>query len=872
MTKQWDVFLSHNSQDKALVEALARRLLGAGVRPWLDKWELIPGKNWLHAIEFALRECPVVAVCIGPSGFGKIQDPEVQVALTVAFENPELRVPPVFLRGAPKDVELPLFLRQKTWIDYRDESDESFAKLLSAIRYQDANVSHRHQPETQVCPYRGLEPFLPEHNRFFFGREDEIEELLVVLRGDHRLVVVVGASGSGKSSLVLGGLIPAIRGGQVQGSYKWRIATMRPYSEPNRWLAKALLEARQGDTDYDGWALRKLRDLLDTDDKGLLDHCTAILQHGERLLLVVDQFEELFTMTGEGRTRTAFIEALTQAVEPPGSQVHVVLTVRADFLGHALGEVRLAPFIKRSLHIALPVMSPEKLTSTIVGPATLVGLRIDDSIVDVLVNAVSNRPSSLPLLQFALTELWNHRQGGRVDYRVYKSIGGLEAAVTRQAEDTFNQLESEQQERARRVFMRLVKPGKGTDDTRRRAAWSEMDSIGESRDTGVLGAFISARLLTADGEGVEVCHDALIQHWERLRRWIEELREALRELHELQLAVALWRSADQGTEALLRGSRLQRALELRAADRLTLSAEEAAFLTASKEHEDEERRLMEEQRNRELETAQQLAQAMSSELQQRKRAQRNLGVLAAVFFAVAAVSGWYLAPILLTPRPNLQWITIADGSYQMGRDDATIQEKAAHSVPVETFEIARYEVTNEDYALCVRARHCAAPNSNRLNSLDYAKHPVVGVNWFEAQDYCNWIEGRLPTEAEWEKAATWDAKKGDKWLATSGNTFENGPGSTTEVGSYPDGRSPYGLDDMAGNVWEWTSSRLAPFPYEHDDGRENPRTEGERVVRGGSFMNMNRVATGTNRLGVAPIERSQDIGFRCVHSKESREK
>lgn len=870
MGTRWDIFLSHNSQDKTLVEALARRLLGAGVRPWLDKWELVPGEDWLHAIESALLDCRVVAVCIGPSGFGPVQDPEVQVALNTAFHNPEIRVPPVFLPGAPEDVELPAFLRQKTVVDYRDESEESFAQLLRSIGKEHPVPPH-HLP-SQVCPYRGLEPFLPEHNRYFFGREGEIEELLEVLRRDRQLVVVLGASGSGKSSLVLGGLVPAIRGGQFQGSYKWQVAMMRPHAEPNRSLAKALLEAQSGEGNYNGWGVRKLRNLLEADGTGLLDHCTATLRDGERLLLVVDQFEELFTAAPTGPSRTTFIETLVCAVESADSPVHLVLTLRADFLGHALREARLAPLINRwSLVITLPLMSPEKLSTAILGPAQLVGLHIEEPIVDALLKGVRDRPNSLPLLQFALMELWKRRDGGHVRYAAYRSIGGLEGALTRQAEETFGRLEPEERERARGIFMRLVRPGKETDDIRRRASWQEMESIGASQESGALASFIDARLLTADEQGVEICHDALIHQWDRLRDWIDELRDELRQLQELRTAVALWQSGGRKDEELLKGSRLQRAIELHSEDRLPLSAEEADFLSASRVRAEAEERRKEEEQRRELEASRQLAETQGRELAQRRRAQRTLGVLAIVFFSLCIGFGWYIAPIVFTPIPDLEWITIGSGYFRMGRDDGTRAESPAHRVAIDSFDIMRYEVTNANYALCVRARHCKTPDSENFGTPRFDRHPVVGINWFEARSFCNWVGARLPSEAEWEDAATWNNREGVKGnTAETANTFEGGPGETTEVGTFPNSRSPAGLDDTAGNVWEWTSSVLRPYPFDANDGREALEIAGERVVRGGSFLNIKRVATGTNRLGIAPRERTRDIGFRCARSNRGR--
>jgi formylglycine-generating enzyme required for sulfatase activity len=208
----------------------------------------------------------------------------------------------------------------------------------------------------------------------------------------------------------------------------------------------------------------------------------------------------------------------------------------------------------------------------------------------------------------------------------------------------------------------------------------------------------------------------------------------------------------------------------------------------------------------------------------------------------------------------------------MGSDEGSDSEKPIQRIHIDTFEIARYEVTNSAYAQCVRARECRPPDSQVFGVEDFDNHPVVEVTWQDANDFCRWIGGRLPTEAEWEKAATWDPGLGLKvvwpWGSvldpTKMNSFEEGPGRTTEIGSYPVGASPYGALDMAGNVWEWTSTLYREYPYDFGDGRENPDLQGQRVARGGSFLNVATVARGTNRARFDSSTRANDLGFRCI--------
>jgi formylglycine-generating enzyme required for sulfatase activity len=231
---------------------------------------------------------------------------------------------------------------------------------------------------------------------------------------------------------------------------------------------------------------------------------------------------------------------------------------------------------------------------------------------------------------------------------------------------------------------------------------------------------------------------------------------------------------------------------------------------------------------------------------------------------------------LLTQKPLLTWDSVPAGEFILGTNDGSTSSQPEQRVYLSAYQITQYEVTNSDYILCVKAHQCQPSNSPQYSNPDYLHHPVVGVNWYDAQDFCKWIGGYLPNEAEWEKAATWDPIKQEKYIWPWGNiwyygylnSLENGVRSTVEVGEFPGGASPYGALDMAGNAWEWTNSLFVSYPYDPSDGRESLTAEGQRVVRGGSWANVDLVARPTNRSPFSPDTRSNDLGFRCASASE----
>jgi hypothetical protein len=333
---EYDVFLSHSSADKAAVEALARRLVQGGLQPWLDKWNLIPGEPWQEAIEEALECCATCAVFIGPTGTGPWQNAEMRAAIDqrVSGSEARFRVIPVLLPDAERGERsrLPTFLAATTWVEFRDglDDEDAFHRLVSGIRGVEPGPGPGQAVYEGECPYRGLQFFDVEHAPFFFGREALTGWLLNELR-DNRFLAIIGPSGSGKSSLARAGLVAALTRGELPGSDHWPVAICRPGPDPLESLAVAFSSCTDD--------VLALADQLREDERRL--HVTARValrddRPERRLVVLVDQFEEMFTRCHDEAQRQALVNNLLYAATVTGGQTVVILAMRADFYGKAL--------------------------------------------------------------------------------------------------------------------------------------------------------------------------------------------------------------------------------------------------------------------------------------------------------------------------------------------------------------------------------------------------------------------------------------------------------------------------------------------------------------------------------------------------------
>jgi WD40 repeat protein len=396
-----------------------------------------------------------------------------------------------------------------------------------------------------------------------------------------RFLAVVGPSGSGKSSLVGAGLLPALRGGAVPGSDRWFLLEMRPGTHPFEELASALVRI----------AVHPPSDLverLELGDLGLVSVAEEMLPPGSDLLLVIDQFEELFTLVDDVDVRARFLGIVLAAATEPTSRVRIVCTLRADFYDRPLAYVGPAELMKSRTVTVTPLV-PEELQRAVVGPAEGVGLRIDPALVAEIVADVATQPGALPLLQYALTELFDQREDSTLTLDGYRRVGGVSGALSRRAEGLYRRLNRSGQEATRQLFLRLITVGReGGDDTRRRVLRSELTSLEvdvEALDA-VIDTFGARRLLSFDrdpatrGPTVEVAHEALLTEWGRLRGWIEAAREDVRTHRRLAAGARDWTVSGRDPSFVLRGTHLARFETWAASSGLALTADERDYLEA----------------------------------------------------------------------------------------------------------------------------------------------------------------------------------------------------------------------------------------------------------------------------------------------------
>jgi hypothetical protein len=395
--------------------------------------------------------------------------------------------------------------------------------------------------DVEDCPFKGLASFDVEDAELFFGREQLVAEVVARLAGTS-LVGVVGPSGSGKSSVVRAGLLPALAGGALPGSEDWAQAVIRPGEHP---LAE-LERARSG-------------------------------APAARRVLAVDQLEEVFTICHDEEERAAFLEALVAAA----ADGPVVVAVRADFYGRFAPYGSFASLLAQS-HVLVGPMGPEELRRVIELPAARAGLRCEPALVDSLVADVVDEPGGLPLLSTALVELWQRRESRALRLEAYRRTGGVRGAVARLAEDAFEQLSADQRTAARSILLRLA-GGEGGTFTRRRASLSELDLETSEDVRRVISVLSEWRLVTVRHDELEVAHEALLREWPRLRAWLEEDAEG-RKLHRHLIESAKeWQRTGRDPGELYRGARLAAALDFATDHPSELNELEREFVDASRE-------------------------------------------------------------------------------------------------------------------------------------------------------------------------------------------------------------------------------------------------------------------------------------------------
>lgn len=435
-------------------------------------------------------------------------------------------------------------------------------------------------------PYKGLRTFQESDVANFFGRDMLIKQLIKRFEETHlysRFLAVVGASGSGKSSVIKAGLIPTLRNGGLSHSDKWFYVEIVPSAHPFEELAAALTRISTKQRGQLGQYLRNnpqalaevVRDILPPDPQS-------------ELFLFIDQFEEAFTLVHSDAEATAFLEMIYHAVTKPENRIRIVITLRADFYDRPLSRPVISDLISKRTEVVVP-LNYEELEQVITLPARRVGVQIEPQLVQAIIAEVADQPASLPLLQYLMSELFANRETNLLTYQSYQSMGGVRGALAKRADEIYQQAPPEQQPIIQQLFLRLIMLGEGTEDTRRRVSLSEINTLFTHQQhliNEVIERLGKSRLITFDRDPVthtptvEVTHEAVIREWRRLREWLSASRDDLRLQRMLSRLSQEWVASGRDSSYLLTGSRLEQIQLWMGQTRLSLNDDENSFYQA----------------------------------------------------------------------------------------------------------------------------------------------------------------------------------------------------------------------------------------------------------------------------------------------------
>jgi WD40 repeat protein len=458
------------------------------------------------------------------------------------------------------------------------------------------------------CPYRGLFHFEPNDAEWFYGRDVFVTELLTATQ-NRNFIPILGASGSGKSSVVFAGLVP-----KLEKLGHWRFTHFRPGTAPFHALALALIPLYTIDLNATERLAqsRQLAAYLRDGNVLLADIFKQIQQYHpqDRVLLIADQFEELYTLCNDEKIRCSFLDILLAGFQSLSSNSQfspiLVATMRVDFLKNALSYPPFADVL-RNADIIIRSMNPQELSEVIEKPAQKLGVSFEAGLVERILDEVENQPGNLPLLEFALTELWKQRTGKQLTHAAYEAIGEIKGALAKYADEKYRNLSKIEQEQARRIFIQLVRPGEGTEDTRRRATQTELGEISWDLVSKLATARLVVTSENADKQNtVEVVHEALIQNWGTLQEWMKTDRTFRAWQERLRGAKDRWAEMDRDEGSLLRGAALAEAEEKLNERPEDLRAEQE-FIEQSIKERDREKQEQENRRQRDLRISRRIA-------------------------------------------------------------------------------------------------------------------------------------------------------------------------------------------------------------------------------------------------------------------------
>ena len=842
---QYDLFISYAEDGQAWVRGYLEPKLRRAGKTYLLEDDLVAGQSWASEAERAIQLSLKVVFVITPQHVAERGGAWVeQMAHVRGAENGEWSLLPVLL----KPVDPTLLQRTLRFIDLTDElgKEDAEQRLLQDVGLGDGS---KVAEQPKQSPYPGMKPFDIGDAHYFFGREQLVEECRHYLRNNHFLALI-GSSGCGKSSLVRAGIVP-------------------PLQRDRAWVVKIL---RPGQGVFDAWVQQYGQTAFDEPGK-LVNHLLTEKTDAQCLLMVVDQFEEVFALdrqetnqqqNGLGAQAQLFLQRL--AALRCEENVSIILTVRDEFFSQL---ALCSKWLNIDDHLQrVGSLDRQGLADAIRRPAEKVNVWIDDVLIERLVNDAGDDPGILPFVQETMNLLWEQKEESFISLQQYEKlkqggVSGLRYAIAAKADSAFKALPSDAHSIiARRIFIRLVQFGDGgRPDTRRSQPVSRLQATQDPQ--GAFGETLQHltseryRLLTLSGEEhgqetvVDIVHESLIKAWPKLVEWVEHSKEFEEKRRYLLQKASEWDELYKRKSGFLDKGQIQ-------------------YAKSWLQHAHKDYEYIDNILHQYIDSSFMFHRA-------NKIKYTSIFLLIISFLPLYFLSKFTYNLFLKTSALQLnELIKIDGGTYQIGSSYNKYEKNYFQgTIDISQFWIEKFEVSNESYCLCIKAGVCST-TSNINNVCDELtkKYPVVNVTLRQANDYCGWIGRRVPNEIEWEVAA----RTKNNFTYPVGNDIsqlnininknnlidrESESWPTNQVG---DDISSLGIFGLTGNVSEWTSS-LFKFSCSHLFSEENNYVNSDDfgvVIKGGSMHSLPEGATVFYRD--SSINESADIGVRCISS------
>jgi hypothetical protein len=772
----------------------------------------LSGTEWeyedaLHAA-FVQGDYPQIIV------YRRVQDPPFTVTDPAFTEKQQQyeRVGQFFTTFSNPDGSISRGYNQyNTPEDFREKLESHLKALIKRILEDlpapDSDSSEHPLPLWEGSPFPGLRAFTPDDEPIFFGRGRQVDTLIDKVNAN-RVIAVFGASGSGKSSMVAAGLIPRLQANAIEGSKDWLLPTMRDIDGERRWSGLRINPAAAGDNPFAALATQlapllqnpsptpeQLAQELGGNPEHLDNRLVELLKDKPawaKVLLFVDQFEELFTLVSE-RYRAPFVRMLENTAST--GRARIVITVRADFFERMMNERPLLDLLENSTQ-PLAAPGPIALYEMIRKPADRANLDFEAGLIEKILEDTGQQPGALALLAYALDELYRARTAdGRITFDSYQAVGGVRGAIARRAEVVLESLTASAQAALPALFRKLAEVNEDGLITRRAVLEADVD---DPAQRSLADALASARLLYLDRDEkkqpiFQVAHEALFTSWERLARILDAELDFYHWRRRLTADAELWLSRPDSS-LLYFGSKLAEAERYLKEFPDDIEADYKRFIRAG-----QRRRL----RNRAIQYA-----------------LLAVPIIVSLFTLFNLANQFWLRQTALADSDP---VTFSAGLAQIGSDNRTVH--------VERFSLDRYEISYRQYRLCVQAGACGRPQEppragNRFENAD-DNLPVTYVSAYDAAAYCTWVGGRLPTMEEWERAARgiegrifpWGTEEISHRFANIGIS---GSGNLdimpVRAEEFAAGQSPEGIMHLVGNAAEWTASYCRGGRYADCDG------------------------------------------------------